>query len=119
MLVPFSVYLFWPGCFRWWLGPLYFFVCGYIFMDRFILMLHCTSHRSLFKREYRRLNAYIPWVLGPFFGETPETYYAHHIGMHHPENNLEEDLSSTMRFQRDSFFDFLRYHLRFFFGVFV
>ena len=33
--------------------------------------------------------------------------------MHHPENNLENDLSSTMRFQRDSLVDFLRYYGRF------
>jgi fatty acid desaturase len=35
--------------------------------------------------------------------------------MHHPENNLKEDLSSTMAYQRDSFPDFMRYFLKFFF----
>jgi hypothetical protein len=65
------------------------------------------------------MNQYIPWVLGPFFGESPETYFAHHVGMHHPENNLEDDLSSTMRFRRDSAVDFARYFLRFFFGILV
>jgi hypothetical protein len=34
--------------------------------------------------------------------------------MHHPENNLREDLSSTLEYQRDSALDFLRYFLRFF-----
>jgi hypothetical protein len=34
--------------------------------------------------------------------------------MHHPENNLESDLSSTMRYQRDSFFGFMHYFLTFF-----
>jgi fatty acid desaturase len=86
-----------------------------IFLDRYILMLHNTSHRPLFRPRYRWLNLYIPWVLGPFFGETPETYFAHHLGMHHPENNLEDDLSSTMRYRRDHFGDFLRYFFRFFF----
>ena len=56
----------------------------------------------LFKRPWGWLNNYIPWVLGPFFGESPETYFAHHVGMHHPENNLEDDISSTMPYQRDS-----------------
>jgi hypothetical protein len=38
--------------------------------------------------------------------------------MHHPENNLEDDLSSTMHYQRDSFIDFMRYFLSFFcFGL--
>lgn len=117
IVIPFAIYLYLPGRFNWILGGLYFFVNSFFFMDRFILMLHCTSHRSLFKRRIRWMNHYIPWVLGPIFGETPDTYYAHHIGMHHPENNLHDDLSSTLRFQRDSFWGFLRYHLRFFFGI--
>jgi fatty acid desaturase len=58
-------------------------------------------------------------VLGPFFGESPETYFAHHVGMHHPENNLEDDISSTMPYRRDSIVDFLRYFFRFFFGVLI
>jgi hypothetical protein len=37
--------------------------------------------------------------------------------MHHPENNLEPDLSSTMAYRRDSVRSFLRYFLRFFFGA--
>lgn len=117
IIIPFAIALFVPGVFRWWLALIYLFVTLNLFLDRFILMLHNTSHRSLFKRKYKFFNHYVPWVIGPFFGETPETYYAHHIGMHHPENNMPEDLSSTMQYQRDSFFDFVRYHLRFFFGI--
>ena len=51
-------------------------------------------------------NYYIPWVLGPFFGESPETYFAHHVGMHHAENNLEDDISTTLPYVRDSAVDF-------------
>jgi fatty acid desaturase len=61
------------------------------------------------------LNNVIPWLLGPFFGESPETYFAHHVGMHHLENNLEPDLSTTLPYRRDSFVGFMRYFLRFFF----
>lgn len=117
LIIPFAVLLYIPGLFRWWLAPIYWTITLMLHLSPFILMLHNTSHRSLFKREYKLLNHYIPWVIGPFFGETPETYYAHHIGMHHPENNMPHDLSSTMQYQRDSFFDFMRYHLRFFFGI--
>ena len=117
VLMPSAVYLFWPGNFRWWLGAIYFAINFFAFFDRFILMLHNTSHRPLFKRRYKRLNRYIPWVLAPLFGQTPDTYYAHHMGMHHPENNLEDDLSSTMRYQRDSFLHWLVYFLRFFFLI--
>src|SRR5207244_13098076 len=48
----------------------------------------------------------LPWIIAPFFGHSPETYYTHHVGMHHAENNLEEDESSTMPFERDSIRDF-------------
>jgi len=90
-----------------------------VFFGPFVLMLHNTCHRPLFKKKYDYLNLVIPWVLGPFFGETPETFFAHHVGMHHPENNLEQDLSSTLKYRRDSFIDFVRYFGRFFFlGVF-
>ncbi len=117
VLVPATVALFWPGVFRWWMAPIYWALLFGLFFDRYILMLHNTSHRRLFKRKYKVLNNYIPWVLGPFCGETPETYFVHHITMHHAEGNLPPDLSSTMRFQRDSFVDFLRYFFRFFFLI--
>ena len=110
---PSAIYLAWPGNFRWWLAMPYF-VMFVFFLGPFILMLHNTCHRKLFNKRFAWMNAYIPWALGPLFGESPETYNAHHVGMHHTENNLDDDLSSTMRFQRDSFFDFLRYFVRFF-----
>lgn len=115
VLLPAAALLFWPGVFRWWTAPLYWALLFGVFLDRYILMLHNTSHRPLFKREYGWARFYIPWVLGPFCGETPETYFAHHIGMHHAEGNLPRDLSSTMKYQRDSALDFLRYWADFFF----
>ncbi len=114
-LIPFAVALYIPGGFHWWTAVAYGAFNGLVFLDKYILMLHNTSHRPLFRPRYRLLNHYIPWVLGPLFGETPETYFAHHLGMHHPENNLKEDLSSTMRFQRDHLGHFLLYWGRFFF----
>jgi len=86
-------------------------------LDRYILMLHCTSHRILFKKEFKLLNQVVPRVLGPFFGEPPEGYFVHHMGMHHPENNMHDDLSSTLKYQRDSVISWLRYFFRFFFFV--
>ncbi len=115
VVIPFAIALFVPGVFRWWLAVGYLAVMALVFLDRFILMLHNTSHRPLFKKRYGFLNHYIPWVLGPFFGETPETYFAHHVGMHHPENNLEEDLSTTMPYRRDSFLHFMHYFGKFLF----
>jgi fatty acid desaturase len=112
-----GVWLF-VGGFRLWLAAAHLALVLW-FLGPYILMLHNTSHRRLFNTRWRRLNLYVPWVLGPFFGETPETYFAHHVGMHHPENNLEDDVSSTLPYRRDSFIAFVRYFLRFFFGVIV
>ena len=117
-LVPIAVLLYVPGFFRWWLGLAYFALNFFLFFDRYILMLHNTSHRVLFKKRYAVLNRYIPWVLGPLFGESPDTYYAHHMGMHHPEGNLKKDLSSTMPYRRDSFGHFMAYFLRFFLAIY-
>jgi fatty acid desaturase len=117
-LVPVGVLLFMPfiqGWIWWMLAVLYFYINNFVFKGSFGLMLHCTSHRIFFKKKYNAFNYYLPWFLGLFFGQTPETYYSHHIWMHHPENNLKEDKSSTMHFQRDSFRSFMAYFLEFFF----
>lgn len=105
--------LFFVGRWVWYLAPLYWAAFFFGFSDRFVLMVHCTSHRSLFSRPYRWANLLIPWVLGPFFGLTPETYYSHHVGMHHPEENLDGDASTTARYQRDRLTHWLRYWARF------
>jgi hypothetical protein len=121
-LLPGALVLYTPGVLSPWdaLSPAfaiaYWAVLFLAFVDRYILMLHNTSHRPCFHRGFRWVNRWLVWGLGPFCGETPETYFAHHMGMHHAEGNLPGDLSSTMRFRRDSMVDFLRYFLRFFFG---
>lgn len=80
-----------------------------------ILMLHCTMHRS-FIRNPKWLDKLHPFVMPVFFG-MPMGFREHHIGMHHVEDNMQEDLSSTLRYQRDSFLHFLHYFGRFFFLV--
>jgi fatty acid desaturase len=112
--IPWAVILFIPGMFHWWLALPYFLFNSGFLMGTFILMQHNAAHKMLFKRKYKFLNNIIPWFLGPFFGLSPETYFAHHIGMHHPENNLLDDLSTTMKSRRDSFRDFMKYFFRFF-----
>src|SRR6185436_9274421 len=113
--VPCGALLFIPGVFHWWLAVPYFLLNVIFMLGPFILMQHNVAHNILFKRKYKFLNHLIPWVMGPFFGITPETYFAHHVGMHHPENNLPPDISSTMKCQRDNPVDFMKYFLRFFF----
>ena len=111
-LIPLAVLLFWPGLpgAIWWVAAiLYQFLNNVTFKGPYGLMMHCTSHRPWFKQQYAFMNHYLPWVIGPFFGQTPETYYTHHVGMHHPENNMPEDESTTMPYQRDSLRGFAHY----------
>ncbi|MCW5897815.1 MAG: fatty acid desaturase [Flavobacteriales bacterium] len=122
-LIPLAVLLYMPfvPAWLWWtIAVVYLFINNITFKGPFGLMLHCTTHRRFFKKKYDLLNHYLPWVLAPFFGQSPETYRAHHIGMHHVENNLEPDESSTMPYQRDSGRDFLRYYFTFLFtGIYT
>jgi len=119
VLVPMGVIAYVPGVMSPLYALAYYAVLFAVFLDRYILMLHCTSHRRLFVQRLSALNQLIPLVLAPFMGQSPYTYFAHHMGMHHPENNLPDDLSSTMRYRRDSILSFLHYFGTFFFaGIF-
>lgn len=104
--------LFYLGSFPWWVAAAYLVVWGVV-AERFTMMYHCTIHRRLFKKQYWFLDAYLSWILCPFFGQTPGSFYIHHMGMHHIDDNLPLDLSSTMKYQRDNAFHFVRYYLRF------
>jgi hypothetical protein len=112
LFIPAAAVLYGLGHFPWWLGVVYVLVWN-AFGDRFTMSYHCTLHRRLFKKQYRACEILLDWVLCPFFGQTPGTFYVHHMGMHHIDDNLPHDLSSTMRYQRDSVSGFLRYYLRF------
>jgi len=115
IFLPVTAYLFLAPELRWWMVALYWVPYG-TFLGPFVLMLHNTSHRVLYRARYRWLNHVIPWVIGPLLGQSPGTYFAHHLGMHHAEGNLPADRSSTMAYQRDSFGDFLKYYGRFLIG---
>ena len=117
LVIPFAVFLFTDilSGFAWWIAALvYTYISKFYFKGRFGLFYHCICHRKMFKRNYQWLHTYITWALCPLFGNSPESYFAHHMGMHHVENNTEEDTSSTMAYRRDSLRGFLRY-----FGKFV
>lgn len=100
----------------WALGAVYMALWGYL-APPVILMLHNTMHRR-FIRAPRILNRAVPYAMSFFFA-IPTGYMEHHIGMHHVEDNMEEDLSSTLHYRRDSFLHFLAYFLRFFFLIVI
>jgi fatty acid desaturase len=118
LVIPVAVILYTPllTSWYWWLAYIpYFYLSQLFFKGRFGLMLHCIVHRKLFKKGYTWLHNYIIWFVCPFFGHTPETYFVHHMAMHHVENNMPEDTSSTLAYQRDKFSHFILYYLNFFF----
>jgi len=102
--------------FQWWMVPVYVAIWGWL-APPVILMLHCTMHRP-FIRKPKWLDRAHPYIMSFFFG-IPTGYQQHHMGMHHMEDNMGEDLSSTIRYQRDSFLHFIAYFSRFFFLILV
>ena len=101
--------------FHWALAVVYLAAWAWI-VPSVVLMLHNTMHRPFFRRP-RWLNRVHVYAMSFFFG-IPTGYAEHHLGMHHVEDNMPGDLSSTMRYRRDSFPHFLVYFGRFFFGIF-
>jgi fatty acid desaturase len=81
--------------------------------DRVLLMMHVVVHRPLFRRKARWLEGIIHFLIGPLFGATPGSFYAHHVAMHHAEENMGGDLSSTLAYERDNWVDWLKYAVRF------
>ena len=118
LVLPAAIILYTPllqGWYWWLFYVPYFYVSQMYFKGRFGLMLHCISHRKLFKKGYTWIYNWVIWGVCPFFGHTPETYFVHHMAMHHVENNMEDDASSTLPYNRDSIWGFTRYVLRFLF----
>lgn len=99
--------------FSWWLAPVVFAFQVAWMAPPVILMLHNTMHRPFFKR-WRFMNRVVPYTMSGLFG-IPTGYMEHHVAMHHSENNLRSDLSSTMRYDRDNFLHWLHYVLKFMF----
>ncbi|MBL7963150.1 MAG: fatty acid desaturase [Flavobacteriales bacterium] len=116
LMVPLAILLYMPFVTGWLWAAIavgYFYLNNVRLKGPFGLMMHCSTHRPLFKPEYEWMNRIIPWFLAPWFGQSPETYRAHHIGMHHAEGNMPEDGSSTMSYQRDKPGQFIKYYLLF------
>ena len=108
LMAPLIAVLYWR--FSWWMAPLFWALQIYV-ETPVVLMLHNTMHRPFF-RKHRWLNRAVPYAMNGLFG-IPTGYMEHHVAMHHVENNLADDCSSTMRYQRDSLAHVLLYIGRF------
>ena len=110
-LIPSAIYLYHRFS---WLHAACHWLLGIYYAGPFTLLLHNHVHNNgLLARKYAWFDHLFPYFLGPLLGHTPNSYYYHHVRHHHVEENGPDDLSSTIRYQRDEFFDFLAYLGRF------
>lgn len=102
------------------LGAFYLGANFLIYARSFVLGLHYSTHVPVFNKQWHFLNQINTSILCVLFGIPPWMYYAHHVAMHHCENNMaDDDLSSTMPYQRDSKRDHFIYMLRFVVAIWV
>lgn len=112
ILLPFALYLFTQREISWITGLIYLALVIF-FMGPHLLRLHNICHRNPWKTPCKKMFSNIHDILGLLFGLAPSVYFHHHIKMHHREENGPGDLSSTEKYQRDSFAHWLIYFFRF------
>lgn len=113
--IPSAVYMFYN--FHWWHGPLHLIMQVY-YMGSYTLMMHQHIHmRGILNKKFAAIDLSFPYITDPLMGHTWNSYYFHHVKHHHVEGNGPDDLSSTVRYQRDDVWNFLHYVGRFYFFV--
>ena len=109
--VPSAIYLYYD--FHYLHGLVHVLVTVW-FSGSFTLMMHNHIHNNgILSRSWGAFDFFFPYVLEPLMGHTWDSYYYHHVKHHHVEGNGPDDLSSTIRYQRDSIWAFLHYEYRF------
>jgi hypothetical protein len=89
------------------------------FVGPYSILLHNHIHgRGVMSRTWALADTLFPYILGPMMGQTWNSFYYHHKH-HHVEENGPDDLSSTLRYQRDSGFDLALYISRFVFLIWL
>jgi hypothetical protein len=115
--VPSALYLYYSfsythAIFHWIMTAWY---CG-----AFTLLLHNHIHNNgVLSKSYFWFDKLFPYILEPLMGHSWDSYYYHHVKHHHVEANGPDDLSSTIRYQRDSIRDFSLYVGRFLFFIWL
>lgn len=115
--LPSAILLF--GRFHWAHGVLHWIMQTY-YVGTYTLMMHQHIHMGgILDARFWWLDNLFPYVTNPLMGHTWNSYYYHHVKHHHVEGNGPEDLSSTIRYQRDELADFLCYVGRFFLFIWL
>ncbi|KAK3899197.1 fatty acid desaturase [Staphylotrichum tortipilum] len=113
--LPSAVWLFYR--FTYLHGALHF-AMQFWYLGTYTLMMHQHIHMNgILGRDggpvVRLVDTLFPYVTDPLMGHTWNTYFYHHVKHHHIEGNGPDDLSSTIRYQRDELLHFLHYVGRF------
>ncbi|KAI2466258.1 hypothetical protein F4781DRAFT_406509 [Annulohypoxylon bovei var. microspora] len=98
------------------------FVMQFYYIGTYTLMMHQHIHGGGVLRKHFLIHLFdvaFPYITDPLMGHTWNTYYYHHVKHHHVEGNGPNDLSSTIRYQRDNIWHFLHYVGRFYFFVWL
>ncbi len=109
--LPSAIFLY---CHFTWVHAVMHVILQLSYCGSFTLMLHNHIHNNgLLKKQYAWFDNTWPYILEPLMGHTWDSYYYHHVKHHHVEGNGPDDLSSTIRYQRDEVTEFLKYVGRF------
>ncbi|KAI1141948.1 hypothetical protein F5Y05DRAFT_422217 [Hypoxylon sp. FL0543] len=98
------------------------FVMQFYYLGTYTLMMHQHIHGGGVLRKHPLIHLFdvaFPYITDPLMGHTWNTYYYHHVKHHHVEGNGPDDLSSTIRYQRDNVWHFLHYVGRFYFLIWL
>ena len=116
--VPSALYLY-LGHFSWLHAVVHLFM-QFSYIGTYTLMMHQHIHmRGILNKRFWLFDTIFPYILDPLHGHTWNSYYHHHVKHHHVEGNGPDDLSSTIRYQRDDIFHFLHYVGRFYFLAWI
>ena len=109
--VPSAIYLY--HNFTWTHGIVHWLMQSY-YVGTYTLMMHQHIHMGgILNKKLWLLDSLFPYITNPLMGHTWNSYYYHHVKHHHVEGNGPDDLSSTIRYQRDCVLDFACYVGRF------
>ncbi|KAH7174689.1 uncharacterized protein B0J16DRAFT_183798 [Fusarium flagelliforme] len=101
-----------------WIHGILHFIMQFTYMGSYTLLMHQHIHmRGVLNKRFALFDSLFPYITDPLMGHTWNSYFYHHVKHHHVEGNGPNDLSSTIRYQRDSLPHLLHYIGKFLFLV--
>lgn len=90
-----------------WMHGIFLIIIQLSYKGAYSLLMHQHIHvGGILKKCFALLDELFPYILDPLMGHTWNTFYWHHVKHHHVVGNVPNDLSSTIRFERDNLWHF-------------